>query len=385
MATRARPKATKATDATRADERQPAFPDVRIETGAAFELVAELAAFTSGPARGSLESGKTWVREVRALAGGELIRRVERYGFGVHVELATIALEADAPRGVDELVRSIEAMDADAFRRRLLGADSAMTRSMVSDGAIDRAIGGDRPARTELETAFGVHRAGRQAIGRLLDSDARALQREIRSIVADWGARVSSRFADGSLAAIARDAAARQGQLAGGASGGSTGRDVLASATRGVSYEPPPWIVSIAIVPTVAMRPFIVPVELRETVVFVCSVADEAFDADPSAPPQRLVKVAAALGDERRLRILRLLRDEPLTASEIADRMGVDRTSLHHHLGILRSAGLLAIRDEGLAGWRYALREDGLEHVGSELVAYLRSSSADAADEGGGV
>jgi hypothetical protein len=44
---------------------------------------------------------------------------------------------------------------------------------------------------------------------------------------------------------------------------------------------------------------------------------------------------------------------------------------------------LLAIRDEGLGGWRYALREDGLEHVGSELVAYLRSSSADAIDDGG--
>jgi DNA-binding transcriptional ArsR family regulator len=171
------------------------------------------------------------------------------------------------------------------------------------------------------------------------------------------------------MAAIGRDAVAREAQLF----GGSDPREVLRGATRGVSYEPPPWIRSIAIVPTVAMRPYIVPVELRETVVFVCSVADEAFEADPSAPPQRLVKVAAALGDERRLRILRLLRDEPLTATEIADRLGVDRTSLHHHLGILRSAGLLAIRDEGLGGWRYALRDDGLEHVGSELVAYLRS------------
>ena len=383
MATRARPKATNAANATSPTAPDPAFPVVRILTGAAFELIAELAAFTSGPARGSLESGKTWVREVRALAGGELIRRVEQYGFGVYVELATVALEADAPRDVDQLVRSIEAIDADPLRRRMLGADSAMTRSMVSDGAIDRAIAGDRSARTELETTFGIQRAGRQAIGRLLDSDARELQAEFRSIVADWGARVSSRFAEGSLAAIARDAAARQEQLAGGASGERTGRNVLVGATRGVSYDPPPWIASIAIVPTVAMRPFIVPVELRDTVVFVCSVADEAFDADPSAPPQRLVKVAAALGDERRLRILRLLRDEPLSASEIADRMGVDRTSLHHHLGILRSAGLLAIRDEGLGGWRYALREDGLEHVGSELVAYLRSSSADAIDDGG--
>ena len=99
MATRARPKPTGS------PQRAPAFPDLRIVSGAAIELIAELAAFTSGPARGSLESGKTWIREVRTLAGAELIRRVEQYGFGVFGELVTIALEAEPPRGIDELVR----------------------------------------------------------------------------------------------------------------------------------------------------------------------------------------------------------------------------------------------------------------------------------------
>ena len=102
------------------------------------------------------------------------------------------------------------------------------------------------------------------------------------------------------------------------------------------------------------------------------SVADEALDTDPAAPPRRLVKTAAALGDDLRLRVLHLLRDEDLNASEIADRLGVERTSLHHHLGILRSAGLLSIRDEGERGWRYALRADGLSGVGPELESYLR-------------
>jgi DNA-binding transcriptional ArsR family regulator len=106
--------------------------------------------------------------------------------------------------------------------------------------------------------------------------------------------------------------------------------------------------------------------------VFIYSVADEAFDADPGAPPRRLVKVAAALGDELRLRILRVVMDEQLSASEIADRLGVDRTSLHHHLGILRSAGLLSIRDDGVQGWRYMLRDDGFEDVGAWLSGYLR-------------
>ena len=83
------------------------------------------------------------------------------------------------------------------------------------------------------------------------------------------------------------------------------------------------------------------------------------------------MKLAAALGDELRLRILHALADGELTATEIADRLGVDRTSLHHHLGILRSAGLVSIRDDGVGGWRFTRRADGVEDVGAALTAYL--------------
>lgn len=343
---------------------------VRVVSGPAFELVAELAAFTSGPARASLDSGKAWIREVRSLAGTELVKRVERYTLGVYAELATIALEAPAPRGAAELIATLEAFPADALRRRLLGADSPLTRSMLGDGAFERAVAGEAAARTEIPTALGADRAARQAIERLVDSTPDAVKAEILGVVADWATRVFPRFAADAAAAIDRDAAARERQL-----GGESGRAVLAAATNGVAFNPSPWVTEIMIAPTVALRPFIIPTELRHTALFIYSVADEAFDVDPAAPPRRLVKVAAALGDELRLRVLHVLRDENLSASEIADRLDVDRTSLHHHLGILRSAGLLTIRDDGVRGWRYALREDGLEEVGPALASYLRPNA----------
>jgi DNA-binding transcriptional ArsR family regulator len=354
--------------ATRRVERD--GPNVRVAYGPAFELVAELAAFTSGPARASLDSGKAWIREVRSLAGTELVKRVERYTLGVYAELATVALEAPKPRGAAELIATLEAFPADALRRRLLGADSPLNRSMLSDGAFKRALAGDAAARTEIPTGLGADRSARQAIERLLDSTPDAVKAEILGVVADWTTRVFPRFASDAAAAIDRDAAARERQL-----GGESGRAVLAAATNGVAFNPSPWVTEIVIVPTVALRPFIIPIELRHTAMFIYSVADEAFDVDPAAPPRRLVKVAAALGDELRLRVLHVLRDESLSASEIADRLDVDRTSLHHHLGILRSAGLLTIRDDGVRGWHYALREDGLEEVGPALATYLRPPS----------
>jgi DNA-binding transcriptional ArsR family regulator len=347
-----------------------AFPDVRVVSGPAFELVAELAAFTSGPARASLDSGKAWIREIRSLAGAELVKRVERYHLGVYAELATIALEAPLPRGAAELIATLEAFPADALRRRLVGADSPLNRSMLSDGAFERALAGDAVAGSEIPTALGADRAARLAIERLLDSTSDAIKPEIVGVVADWAERVFPRFVSDAVAAIDRDAAARQRKL-----GRESARAVLAAATSGVAFNPSPWVTEIVIVPTVALRPFIVPTELHHTALFIYSVADEAFELDPTAPPRRLVKVAAALGDELRLRVLHVLRDESLSASEIAERLDVDRTSLHHHLGILRSAGLLTIHDDGVRGWRYALREDGLDEVGPALAGYLRPPS----------
>ena len=159
---------------TRDSSAPSAFPAVRVVSGPAFELAAELAAFTSGPARASLDSGKAWIRDVRSLAGPDLVKRVERYCLGVYGELATIALEAAAPRGVAELIAAIEARPADELRWRLLGADSPLNRSMVGEGAFERAVAGDRGARSAVPTALGADRASRLAIEQLLVTDTAA-------------------------------------------------------------------------------------------------------------------------------------------------------------------------------------------------------------------
>lgn len=352
------------------------FPEVRVVGGLGCELIAELAAFTSGPARASLESGKAWIREVRKLAGSELIARVERYHIGAYAELVTVALEAAQPRGPDELIAALEGIDADELRRRLLGADSALERTMVSEDAFERAIDGDSRARSEVRTAFGTDQRSRQAIGRLLIEPADDIKTAMIAVLHDWAKAVLPQFGADAEAAIARDVAAKQAMLR-----TTPGQAVLANATSGVTFEPSPWITEVVIVPTLALRPFVVPVDHRHTAVFLCSVADDALDDDAEAPPRTLVKLAAALGDDLRLRMLRLLTEDDLNASEIADRLAVDRTTLHHHLGILRSAGLLTVRDEGATGWRYALRDDRLAGIKQDLESYLRSGPPPREDQ----
>ncbi len=359
--------------ARRPPKRRPSsqdFPPVRLVSGPAFEVIAELAAFASGPARASLESGKPWIREVRRLAGPDLIRRVERWGFALYTELASIALETGPPHEPGQLVERLRAIPADVLRRRLLGAESVPNRSMVSDGAFDRGLAGDPAARLELRAALGLNPAGRQSIGRLLSASPDDVQADIASIVEAWSC---GRLPVVRIRRDGRDRARYRRQ--GAPVGSRPARDALMVATNGVDVEPASWATDIVVVPTVAMRPFLAPSEFETTAIFLCSAGDEAFEDDPAAPPRRLVKVAAAIGDELRLRILRTLGENELTATEIADRLGVDRTSLHHHLGILRSAGLVTIHDDGVHGWRYTRRAARVADVGSELAAYLDPKS----------
>jgi DNA-binding transcriptional ArsR family regulator len=148
----------------------------------------------------------------------------------------------------------------------------------------------------------------------------------------------------------------------------------LRVATNGVDFDLAGWATEIVVIPSLALRPFIAPVESGSKQLILCSVADEAFDDDPATPPRRLVKVTAALGDEVRLRILHELAAADLTAAELAARIGIERTSLHHHLGVLRSAGLVVARAEGLQSWRYARRSDGISTVSAALNRYLDSA-----------
>jgi DNA-binding transcriptional ArsR family regulator len=370
MATsRARPRASAAPDPVADPRPVAAVPAVRVVAGTAFELIAQLTAFASGPARASLESGKPWIREVRRLAGSDLSHRAESNSLSLYAELAPIALATDPPHDPGQLLDRLRLMAPDELRYRLLGGAAPPNRAMVSEGAFDRAIAGDAAALAELHGAMGVSPVAKATITRLATAPAAQTKADVLDLVGTWAERVFLHVDPVAGEVIARDVEARRRRLANG-----DPVDAVRDALNGVELHPGPWVEAIVIVPTVAMRPYVVPVDTETGVIYLCPVADESFDADPAMPPRRLAKVAAALGDPLRLRILRLLVDEELGATELATRLGVDRTTLHHHLGILRSAGLLAINDDGTGGWRYARRYDGVADATQALAAFLAAS-----------
>jgi ubiquinone/menaquinone biosynthesis C-methylase UbiE len=80
------------------------------------------------------------------------------------------------------------------------------------------------------------------------------------------------------------------------------------------------------------------------------------------------------LGDETRLRLLRLLAREPLNVSELTGILGVAQSGVSRHLGLLREAGLVVEQRAGTFTWyRLAPDLEAAEGLRAPLWAWLRA------------
>ena len=76
------------------------------------------------------------------------------------------------------------------------------------------------------------------------------------------------------------------------------------------------------------------------------------------------------LGDETRLRALRLIAEKPRSTQELAPLVGITEAGLSKHLRLLADCGLLESRRDGYYVL-YSLRPDRIEPVSHALLAFL--------------
>lgn len=58
-------------------------------------------------------------------------------------------------------------------------------------------------------------------------------------------------------------------------------------------------------------------------------------------------KIFKALGDEIRLKLLHLVRDQEICVCDLVDMLGMPQGTLSHHLSVLLQAGLVTVRKQG--------------------------------------
>ena len=152
---------------------------------------------------------------------------------------------------------------------------------------------------------------------------------------------------------------------------GSQPQALIERITNGIDYEIPLGVTRLVLVPSVVIRPFSMVNDAGSGVVLAYPVDDEHLVDDPDAPPTWLVNYFKALGDPRRLKMLRRLELGPADLAELSDLIGMAKTSTFHHVGVLRSAGLVTVHIGGSNSGTYELRRQAFGDADGLLHKYL--------------
>ncbi|HEY8812111.1 MAG TPA: ArsR family transcriptional regulator [Candidatus Dormibacteraeota bacterium] len=320
---------------------------LEIDASPAYELVLSLASATAGG-----DGPEGLVDEVRTFAGGCDM---------VWAHLLTVAYETAPPRDPAALIQAIRAMHPRELRLRLLGYYVRYFRRATPPEVIAAAVAGDEAAvRQFRESSYPEDQLWQSALRALLPLDGWETRRRLLKLLADWSDHFASAY---DAAPLLAEAASRRIQAR-----SARAEQMVAAVMDGWEYIAEPGINAVLLVPSLVIWPAAHVFDHHSTKI-VCYPIRPATSAGPDEPPIELLRTGQAVADERRLRILRLLAHEELTASELGTRLGIGLTTVLHHLRLLLGAGLLSASSSRRKVYR--LRREGLADLERALAGWL--------------
>ncbi len=335
-----------------------------IEAWPAADLSMSLLAVVQRSAHRVLEDGDAWRRRAAAV-GDEYLATLDHYGKEVWINLLGLPFDHPAARTGAGLAATVGSIQATDLLRYLTGYYRRCFRRETPAAVMDAAIEGDPAARREFRrTSFADEIPWRDTLRHLLARDASEIQDEFAGLVARWQAEVYAEVEDAFVATATRSLVAFRSRTA-----GLPLAEVVERAASGITFVPEAGQTEVVLLPSLTVRPLWAVTDHRAANVFAFP-APIPNDARTS-PPARLVALGKAIGDETRLRILRELASQPATPPDLAARMGIPRTSLLHHLRILRTADLISVQVHDSAYHQYRVRDEHFGEVARLLEDYL--------------
>jgi DNA-binding transcriptional ArsR family regulator len=346
-----------------------AAPPVEIEVdwGTGYELVLGLRMLVDrdeDPA--SFAAGPDWFAQVSDLLGPHLVEAIERYSGGHEIlfgYLLALVREAQTPRDAAAVLAALERTSARDLRRLLLGFRLETYRGEVARETIAAAADGDADAQRALLESCGDWQ--RAAYAHVLSLEAEEAKGLLAASFQGWYERVL-RPAEQETARVLRRSARAARALA----ERLPAEELIDATTRGIRYSPEPGIRRIVLVPHVVSRPWSIFTEDGDTKIVCYGVAETDVTGD--APPDPLVAAYKALGDETRLRILRRLAGGTATLHELTELLGLAKSTVHGHLLVLRTAGIVVADVSKKTGYR--LRRETLAESAALLDTYLEGT-----------
>ena len=322
--------------------------EVRTGSGTGFELLLAAAAVADADWRRVFTHGEAAYGEVRRADSG-LVPTVRRFGRFGWINLVGLLAASPAPWTRSRLTRLVAATAPEELVVALVGGRRQQLRTRLDDDTVRAAVSGDPAAARRLRSTVG---------DTLLQVSPWLLRTEPRT-VKDECVRVLETLPvlDGrapSTADIDR-VLAEQG-----------GERLLERVAPGIHYAPD-YLEGVTLVTSVRTAPILVAVdEVGHTVILHPPLTEEGT-TDAAA---QLRELGRALGDDTRIRILQELRAGERTLADLCAGLGSPRTTLLHHLALLRSAGLVDLSVKAGDPNVYSLDDRGFKTLASAAQGF---------------
>lgn len=336
---------------------------VRIDPSPAYDFLACL--FLLGRYESGLgfDVSGTWVAGARAAIGEELLADFALFFPRFGPTMALVGVLGSTP-----------GLPVRAFLKRVAGTRTeALMELMLSEALTDRrslpllraAIGGterDREAflsSTRPEIDAGSLRA-------IVTLPPREAKTRLLRLLREGYSRVYAQEEPDVLPLLERDAEslARRSASVGGA-------QLVEHATGGhvIGVEAP--VAGVVLAPTYFFRPYNLVTAYDGVRVFIYPI--ETSPPGESPPPE-MVRFYKALGDETRLRILRLLSAREMYLQELANALGVSHVTALHHMAMLRAARLVRVVERENLKY-YRLRAERADEAARLWLGFALSGS----------
>jgi DNA-binding transcriptional ArsR family regulator len=278
--------------------------------------------------------------------------------------LAGLVADLTGPLDLPALVEHIASLPALEIQLQLLGYYQHPHPDAPPE-LIKAAAEGDSAAAEKVISAFKDQQEWLPELTKLLELGPERVKELLLSILPAWGRDVWPKF-EVDMTTLEAEAERRRAQAK-----KVPLEKLIETATNGFEYTSDPRDRRILLLPSLVISPWMVYLDHKDQKV-ICFPAGES-PAEPGVMSQaQLARFYKALGDEGRLKILKRLAEGPLSLMAAAEVMGVAKSTAHHHLGLLRHAGLVLIREEnGDKTW--SLRRDLLPQAGEILNSFLNT------------
>lgn len=337
---------------------------VIVEPGTGYELLLSGMIVAARQAGRSMDDAAVWRQRAQA-AGPEVLDGIRRIGREPFINLlGFVHALTEEPTAEAAIAALGETPDREVVLA-LVGYHRRAMRLVTPPAVIRAAVDGDEDARREFRrTSFPDLRYWQASLRHLLSAPPAEVRADVVGTIRAWYDRGFAEHEAVIRAAIGADAAAVRELTA------AMELDaVLERIAPGIQFAREVGQSLVILVPDVVLRPGYVIVDHGPTLLIAYPAG--ASGVDPADPPDLLVRLGKALGDPLRLRALRELRDGPLTLTDLAERLGVPRTSLQHHVRILMYAGLVALSVDDAQWGRLELRGETLAQASRLAERYV--------------